>query len=1060
MASVALVCSKCKATLSMPSGANAARVKCPKCQAIVSVPTATNQPTVDQDQSRAEQRTRDLSDPMVESQSSEVQLGGETRNFLRRAEKPDELGRLGHFRVLKELGRGGMGVVYLAEDLRLLRHVAIKVMLPQFAELPHAKGRFLREARTAANIENDHIITIHDVDEDNGVPFLTMPVLKGEPLNVRLKRDGKLPVKDVLRIGIEICDGLQAAHAREMVHRDLKPGNIWLEGARSRVKILDFGLARAVEGQETLTKSGVVLGTPAYMAPEQARDPHVDGRADLFSLGVILYQMTTGKMPFRGHDTMSTLYAVCNDAPQPPSTLVPDLPPELDSLILKLLAKDPDQRFESAEQTGVALEAVAHNYVELHSVTGTEVQSKMNIPAARPVASSPATESANDRDFVFKEAKSVVSISSAEIPTRPRSEGNRPPQRFGRWAVVLGIVAFVAAGGWLVWQQVIRVDTPEGTLVVEVNDPAIEVAVKMDGVQIEHKTKRRTFTLRPGNGQITFHDPDSGVHLETQQFKILSGKKELVRAHVERVAAKDKLPAKVDGSKDKNRPADEDGYEADRRAAELVDGRANIGLRLANGDFITRSADAIGIPLPKEPFRLTDLRSWVERNPKIQKKDVIATFAKLRHLETFGDWSSSFDWTDDDIAQLAKAPFASELITLNLIHTDIHPKMIDAMRGFPKLRAIAFQFRDADDALMSRIVTDLPRLRSLIMFVEVDSLPAKISLKGISSLANLPLTYFRVESNGNHPTSIPIPQEWCQQLAKFPALDNLLLRHVDNAGLAELANCRNLLILDFGGKKVDDAGLDSVQKITSLEHVNIKEGTLVTETGLQNLAQALPWCKIQWNGKTFNRLFEGSEKELMELAMAPDATEIKRIRLTKSRLTSNPVDMFKPYPHLRGLEIHAGGFEDKTLVLIANTCPDLAYLNLHVAQQSRLTETGLRALEKLPLRRFLLEAGDLDSPKMFAALPSFRMMERCKLWIGPNADACMSEIAKCPRLAVLELHSGTVTDAGLRHLANLKTLRRLYLNSDRVTAAGIEALATALPGCQIEWKGSVRLKQP
>jgi serine/threonine protein kinase len=174
-------------------------------------------------------------------------------DFLRPAQSADELGRLGHFRILKELGQGGMGVVYLAEDVRLLRHVALKVMLPKFASNAKSKERFLREARTAASIENDHIIAIFEVDEDNGIPFLTMPVLKGESLQERLQRHNSLPVGEVLRIGWQICQGLQSAHERDLVHRDLKPGNLWLEGSRGRVKILDFGLARAVHTDQQLT---------------------------------------------------------------------------------------------------------------------------------------------------------------------------------------------------------------------------------------------------------------------------------------------------------------------------------------------------------------------------------------------------------------------------------------------------------------------------------------------------------------------------------------------------------------------------------------------------------------------------------------------------------------------------------------------------------------------------------------------------------------------------------------------------------------------------------------
>ena len=302
MNKVALVCPSCKAKLNAAANAAGKSLKCPRCQRAISIPgTVAPQPTIGV--------TRDFSNPHDDSQPAsqfdDDAGGAEGVAFLRPAANPDELGRLGHFRVLEEIGRGGMGAVYRAEDLYLLRPVALKVMSPRYAAKAQAKERFLREARTAGSIENDHIITIYEVGEDNGVPFLSMPVLKGESLAARLKRDGRLPIREILRIGWQMCDGLSAAHERQLVHRDLKPGNVWLEAARGRVKILDFGLARPVATDEQLTRTGVVLGTPSYMSPEQARNPNVDGRADLFSLGVILYQMAVGKLPFVGHDMLS-----------------------------------------------------------------------------------------------------------------------------------------------------------------------------------------------------------------------------------------------------------------------------------------------------------------------------------------------------------------------------------------------------------------------------------------------------------------------------------------------------------------------------------------------------------------------------------------------------------------------------------------------------------------------------------------------------------------------------------------------------------------------------------
>ncbi|HEV3262885.1 MAG TPA: serine/threonine-protein kinase, partial [Gemmataceae bacterium] len=280
-------------------------------------------------------------------------------DFLAPAEKPDEIGRLGGFRVLKVLGAGGMGVVFQAEDPKLKRKLAIKAMLPALAASETAKQRFLREAQTAAAIEHDHIVPILQVGEDRGVPFIAMPFLKGEPLDDRLTHEPALSLADVARIGRETAEGLAAAHDQGLVHRDIKPANLWLEAPKGRVKILDFGLARAAADNAQLTQQGAIIGTPAYMAPEQASGGAVDARCDLFSLGCVLYRLATGKAPFKGTDTISTLMSVASDQPQPPHEVNPDVPPGLSDLVMRLLAKKPEERPGTAQEVAAALAALA-----------------------------------------------------------------------------------------------------------------------------------------------------------------------------------------------------------------------------------------------------------------------------------------------------------------------------------------------------------------------------------------------------------------------------------------------------------------------------------------------------------------------------------------------------------------------------------------------------------------------------------------------------------------------------------------------------------------------------
>jgi serine/threonine protein kinase len=203
-----------------------------------------------------------------------------------------------------------MGVVFRAEDPRLKRQVALKVMKPSIAASRAAKDRFLREAQFTAAIEHDHIVHIYQVGEDHGVPFIAMPFLKGESLKTRLEREGRLQQPEVVRIGKEVAAGLAAAHERGLIHRDIKPDNIWIEEKTGRAKILDFGLVRSISDDTELTQSGMVLGTPKYMAPEQAQGYAVDHRCDLFSLGSVLYHLATGKPAFEGNNLTATLMAV------------------------------------------------------------------------------------------------------------------------------------------------------------------------------------------------------------------------------------------------------------------------------------------------------------------------------------------------------------------------------------------------------------------------------------------------------------------------------------------------------------------------------------------------------------------------------------------------------------------------------------------------------------------------------------------------------------------------------------------------------------------------------
>jgi eukaryotic-like serine/threonine-protein kinase len=285
--------------------------------------------------------------------------------FLEPTETPGYLGRLAHFEVEKLLGRGGMGMVVRAFDTHLQRHVAIKVLDPQLADDTTARTRFCREARSAASITHENVVTIYHVEkeESSGLPFLVMQVVTGESLQDRLERDGAMSVGDILRIGLQTAVGLAAAHEKGLVHRDIKPANILLEANSDRVKLTDFGLARAAEDVR-LTQTGFVTGTPLYMSPEQARGMAVDHRADLYSLGAVLYQMATGDPPFEGDSPLALLRRVEQEEPIPVRDVNSAIPEPLARVIERLLAKDPADRYQSAAEVA---ELLAHQLAVTHA---------------------------------------------------------------------------------------------------------------------------------------------------------------------------------------------------------------------------------------------------------------------------------------------------------------------------------------------------------------------------------------------------------------------------------------------------------------------------------------------------------------------------------------------------------------------------------------------------------------------------------------------------------------------------------------------------------------------
>lgn len=415
--------------------------------------------------------------------------------FLTPSEKPGSLGLLGHYEVLEVIGRGGMGVVLRAFDENLHRVVAIKVIAAELATSAAARRRFAREAQAAAAVSHDHIVTIHAVEGSGRIPYLVMQYVAGMSLQERLQSRGPLQLHEILRIGMQVASGLAAAHAQGLIHRDIKPANILLENGVERVKLTDFGLARAAD-DASLTQSGVVAGTPQYMAPEQARGEQVDRRSDLFSLGSVLYAMCTGRAPFRASGTMAVLKRVCEELPSPIRETNPEIPTWLVAIIEKLHAKDPAERYQAADKVAEILgRHLAH------------VQNPLVVP----------------------------------LPLAGRLAQPPPSRRLWHWGAVAAVLVSLVGGLGLaeaigvtqLTATVIRIFTPDATLVVEANDPAVNVTIEGDGGLVITGAGAREVRLHPGSYRLHATKGGKPVRLDRDLVTILRNDKQVVRVRLE-----------------------------------------------------------------------------------------------------------------------------------------------------------------------------------------------------------------------------------------------------------------------------------------------------------------------------------------------------------------------------------------------------------------------------------------------------------------------------------------------------------------------------------------------
>lgn len=405
---------------------------------------------------------------------------------------PHKLGRIGTYEVLGVIGRGGMGVVFKAFDAALNRFVAIKMLLPHLAVSGAARKRFAREGQAAAAVIDDNVLPIYCVAEWQGVPYLVTQYSRGMTLQKRIQNQGPLELAEILRIGMQTSRGLAAAHSQGLVHRDVKPSNILLDGTVERALLTDFGLARAVD-DASITRTGIIAGTPQYMSPEQARGGSVDTRSDLFGLGCVLYTMCTGRPPFRAENSYAVLRLITDAEPRSIREINPHIPEWLCRLIARLMSKAPDDRFASAAEVAQLLEScLAH----------------VQQPTLNPLP---------------EQLQVVKSVSSR----KPAS----------RWMAVIGVSLSGLLG---LFGFVISYQSKDGTLLIESSVDDVSVQVSQGDTVVRKLTVRKDgskINLAAGIYTIAVEGNVDGITVENGKVNLRRGGTEIVKLTYQRAAA-------------------------------------------------------------------------------------------------------------------------------------------------------------------------------------------------------------------------------------------------------------------------------------------------------------------------------------------------------------------------------------------------------------------------------------------------------------------------------------------------------------------------------------------
>jgi serine/threonine protein kinase/Leucine-rich repeat (LRR) protein len=824
---------------------------------------------------------------------------------------PNDIGSLGPYRIVKELGRGGMGAVYDAIDTRLERRLALKVMLAHFAAMPDAKARFLREARTAARIKNDHIVTIYQADEHNGIPYISMEFLEGSPLDEYLKKKGSLSIRQIVQIASEIATGLAAAHAVGLVHRDIKPSNLWVEAPNGRIKLLDFGLAKPIHADIEVTQSGAIVGTPAYMSPEQARGEKVDHRSDLFSLGVLLYRLCANVLPFEGPNTMAILMALGTKEPLPVRDLNPLVPEPLAELMHQLLSKNPDNRPQSAEEVRNRLLLIAQSLTASHTLPA--------VTPLLPLLSSEAGSNSNPtpvqpaNPFVGIDAvpnKTKLSSTAVQgLASSSSSNLHRSSLRQVRWfpiGLALGVLLILGI-------TIVVIMKSKNDSVTQNNPPE-----KVPLIQENPKAKppNKSTTDDESKPKIVI-DPDRmaaeyalsiggsvGIHANNQ-FKIISQRSELPQGpFVVTDLMLSKKGIRID----------------DENLSHFQDCKHLERLDLA----WSRMSD-VGLAYFQDCQEL---------------KEIILTETKL---------------TDKGLSHLKDC---TNVQILFLTGTQVSDVGLDHLKNFRKLRSLDLNRTQVTPQGVEQLRAALPNCK--IHFVAPKNQPPVIldpDRKGAEFVISAGGAV-KIHFNGfdrDYMRIADLPKE--KFTLKFVMLPG---KKFDEQGLKNLKDCKNIESIHLQQTSVTDVGLENFKNCKNLDYLNLSS-TRITDEGLANFKDCHKLKGLYLSDTMITDL---------GIAYFKECPLLTHLEISRTKVTDAGLAHFQNCNNLKYLYLTDTSVTDKGLAYFkdCNQLLEISLVNLKISGKGLASFKNCNNLKLLQLSGCPITDDDLKELKNFKSL--------------------------------------------------------------------------------------------